>query len=398
MKKSLMFAVIWTLAFASNTATADDTPLAADAPAAPAAPTALPTPSMSATLAANPNPISVDLGPLGKTYVGGAISLLAFEQNQSLPSPDKDGRVDLSNAQVFVQKTDGVVQYYVQLGAYSFPTVGTPYVKATDTASALYGYAPVAYLKLVPNAAFSLQLGKLPTLIGAEYSFGFQNLNIERGLLWNQENVVTRGAQANYTNGPVAVSIAVTDGFYSNRYSWLSASHAYTFDPSNILSFIAGGNTKRTAYASSATPTWLNNEQIYNVFYTHLAGAWTWQGYLQYSRVPQSIKIGTARDATIWGGGVFANYQVSASFNVAGRIEYLDTSGNALDGTPNLLYGPGSNAWSATITPTWQWQRYFARAELAHVKAGSATPGYVFGSSGTRASRTRALVEAGVLF
>jgi len=28
---------------------------------------------------------------------------------------------------------------------------------------------------------------KLPTLIGAEYTFTFENMNIERGLLWNQE-------------------------------------------------------------------------------------------------------------------------------------------------------------------------------------------------------------------
>ena len=379
----------------SNRALAEDTPAATDAPAAP---TALATPAMSPSLAANPNPISIDLGPLGKTYVGGAVSLLAFEQNHSLPSPDKDGRVDISNAQIFLQKTDGVLQYYVQLGGYSFPTVGTPYMKATDTATALYGYAPVAYLKLVPNAAFSLQLGKLPTLIGAEYSFGFQNLNIERGLLWNQENVVTRGAQANYTSGPVALSVAVTDGFYSNRYSWVSGSLAYTFDPSNILSFIAGGNTERTAYSSSATPTLLNNEQIYNVFCTHIAGAWTWQGYLQYSRIPQSSKIGTTREASTWGGAVLANYQVSPSFNLAGRVEYLDTNGNAFDGTPNLLYGPGSSAWSATITPTWQWQRLFARAELSYVKASSATSGYAFGSSGTQSSQTRVLVETGVLF
>ena len=395
MKNSLAFAVICILSTASHHAAAEDQPIAADAPAAP---TALPTPSMSASLSANPNPISIDLGPLGKTYVGGAISLLAFEQNHSLPPPDKGGRVDVSNAQVFLQKTDGVLQYYVQLGAYSFPVVGTPYMKATDTATALYGYAPVAYLKLVPNAAFSLQLGKLPTLIGAEYSFGFQNLNIERGLLWNQENVVTRGAQANYTNGPVALSLAVTDGFYSNRYSWVSASFAYTFDPSNILSVIAGGNTKRTAYASSATPTLLNNEQIYNIFYTHMAGPWTWQGYLQYSRVPQSSKIGTTREASTWGGAVLANYQFGPTFNLAGRIEYLDTSGNAFDGTPNLLYGPGSSAWSATITPTWQWQRFFTRVELSWVKASSTAPGYAFGGSGTRGSQTRALVEAGVLF
>jgi hypothetical protein len=395
MRRSLMSAVICTLSTAAKYAAADDPPTA---PNEPDAPTALPTPSMSASLAANPDPISVDLGPLGKTYVGGAFSALAFEQNNTLAPPDKDSRGDISNAQLILQKIDGLLQYYVQLGGYSFPTVGTRYMKATDTADALYGYAPLAYLKLVPNAAFSLQLGKLPTLIGAEYSFGFQNLDIERGLLWNQENIISRGVQANYASGPIALSVAVTDGFYSNRYSWLSASLAYTFDANNIVSAIAGGNTQRTTYTSSATPLLLNNEQIYNVFYTHVAGPWTWQGYLQYSRVPASMQTATLRAASTWGGAVFANYQVSPTFNLAGRIEYLATNGNAFDGTPNLLYGAGSNAWSATITPTWQWQRFFLRPEFSCVKAGSVTPGYAFGAGGARANQSRVLVETGVLF
>jgi hypothetical protein len=89
------------------------------------------------------------------------------------------------------------------------------------------------------------------------------------------------------------------------------------------------------------------------------------------------------RKASSWGGAVLANYQVSPAFNLAGRIEYLDTSGTALDGAPNLLYGSGSGAWSATITPTWQCQRFFTRAELSYVKASGSTPGYVFGSTGT---------------
>ncbi|MBS0589562.1 MAG: porin [Proteobacteria bacterium] len=389
--KASLWAAVFPILSLSAVARADDPP-------AETMPTALPTPSMNATLAGNPNPLSIDLGPFGKTWVGGAVSLLAFEQSHSLSSPDKDGRIDIGNAQVFLQKTDGVLQYFVQLGGYSFPTVGTPYLKAADTVTALYGYAPVAYLKLAPNAAFSLQLGKLPTLIGAEYSFGFQNLNIERGLLWNQENVVTRGAQANYTSGPIALSLAVTDGFYSNRYSWISGSLAWTFDAANILSVIAGGNTRRTAYTSSATPLLLNNEQICNVFYTHIAGPWTWQTYLQYSRVPKASRIGTTKEASTWGGAVFANYQVSPSFNLAGRIEYLSTNGDALDGTPNLLYGPGSTAWSATITPTWQWQRFFVRAEVSLVKASGVVPGLAFGRSGTQASQTRALVETGALF
>jgi hypothetical protein len=80
------------------------------------------------------------------------------------------------------------------------------------------------------------------------------------------------------------------------------------------------------------------------------------------------------------------------------RAEYLDTSGSASDGTPNLLYGPGSAAWSLTLTPTYQYKRFFARAEIAYVGARHITPGLAFGSNGRKGSQVRGLFEAGLLF
>ena len=47
------------------------------------------------------------------------------------------------------------------------------------------------------KGGFSAEVGALPTLIGAEYTFSFENMNIERGLLWNQENAVNKGIQLN---------------------------------------------------------------------------------------------------------------------------------------------------------------------------------------------------------
>ena len=51
---------------------------------------------------------------------------------------------------------------------------------------------------------FSIEVGALPTLIGDEYTFSFENLNIERGILWGAEPAVSRGVQANFTTGPLA--------------------------------------------------------------------------------------------------------------------------------------------------------------------------------------------------
>src|SRR5712691_2717948 len=114
-------------------------------------------------------------------------------------------------------------------------------------------------------------VGALPTLIGGETTFTFENFNIERGLLWNQENAVNRGVQANYTAGPLAFALSLNDGFYSNQYSWLWGSATYTLDKENTLSFVGGGNLSRSKKSTLVTPIFLNNEEIYNVIYTYNA-------------------------------------------------------------------------------------------------------------------------------
>ncbi len=86
-------------------------------------------------------------------------------------------------------------------------------------------------------------IGKLPTLMGAEYKFDFQNMNIERGLLWNQENAINRGIQVNQTLGKFAASISWNYGYYSNVYSWLSGSLTCTNGP-HILVFAGNGEPR----------------------------------------------------------------------------------------------------------------------------------------------------------
>src|SRR6266404_5679776 len=106
----------------------------------------VPYPAMSGPLNANPNPTKFDAGPLGKIYVTGAVTGLAQYQDHVVPGDDKT-LADLSNGQVFIQKTDGPLQFFVQAGIYSLPDLGFPYVKATDTTKNLYGVVPQAFIK-----------------------------------------------------------------------------------------------------------------------------------------------------------------------------------------------------------------------------------------------------------
>ncbi len=375
---------------------------AAAAPAAPAAPPTSPvsTPSMEGPLAVNVKPESFDIPDFGKIYVSGAVTGLAMTENNLFPG-DRTSLADVSNAQVFVQKVDGEFQFFVQAGVYSLPALGAGYLTAGNATTDLYGPLPQAFVKFAPNANFNIEIGKLPTLIGAEYTFTYENMNIERGLLWNQETAVSRGIQANYTAGPVALAVSWNDGFYSNRYNWLSGSATWTINTANTLSLVISGNAGTTDYSNSlATPLIQNNDQsLDNLIYSYTAGAWILQGYVQYADAKGTAALGYTGSASTTGYGALANYAVpNTSVNLSGRVEYITSNGSVASGTPNLLYGPGSNAWSFTFTPSYQSGVLFTRAEASVVQASGVTSGMGFGLKGTNTYQFRFAIESGILF
>ena len=376
---------------------------AAPAPAAPAAPTsnAMTTPAMTGPLAANPNPLKFDQEPLsqflGPVYVTGVLSGLGMAQTNPV-STDKTFRGDISNGQVIVQNTTGLVQFYAQAGIYSLPALGTAYVTAKNVNSDFFGPLPVGYLKLAPTDSFSIQAGKLPTLIGAEYTFTFQNMNIERGLLWNQEPAISDGVQANYTTGPLAFSVSYNDGFYSGNYNWLTGAVTWTIDSSNTLEVVGGGNFGTTSTNTLVTPVAQNNSDIFNVIYTYTSAPWTITPYFQYTNVPKNASLGLTHDAQTYGGAVLASYAFTDTFSLAGRAEIIGSTGSTTDGSPSLIFGPGSEAWSLTLTPTYQKSIFFARGEASYVGASSTSGGLAFGHSGKTNDQERVLAEIGIVF
>ena len=357
---------------------------------------AMTTPAMSWPLAANAEPTTIDAGPLGQVYVTGAISGIAYGQNNPGVG-DVDSRADVSNAQVFVQTTEGPIQFFAQFGGYTIPVVGVPYFESTDTTKGAFGMLPQAFVKIAPSDNFSVMVGKLPTLIGAEYTFTFQNANIQRGLLWNQENAVNRGVQVNWANGPLSVSASINDGFYSNEYSWGSALVSYALNDNNVLAVAAGANfDDETTVTGFATPPLQNNQEIYNLIWTHTNGPLTVMPYFQYTKVPELPSFGVTEESSTTGYAVLGKYAMSENFSLAGRAEYITTDSGG--GGANLLYGPDGSAWSLTVTPTWQKGAFFVRGELSYLKITDFVAGSGLGDAGTDKSQTRALIETGILF
>jgi hypothetical protein len=363
--------------------------------------------SMGPTLSLSDHPVSFNIepyGPMTLSFIGSGLYQL-----QSNAMADNHTAIgDLFNGHVLLQKSSGEWQFLLHAGVYSFPTLGTPYFRAGKTLQEYFGPLPEAYVKWVPNDQFSIMAGKIPTLGGVENGFTYQNLNIQRGLLWNLTSTVARGAQANYTAGPLGFSLAWTDGYYSNRYTWASGSASLALDDANSLMLIAGANLKPSSVSTIAAPIFQNNSQIFNLIYTYSSGPWYISPYLQMTHVPAAPQYGLAVSGQTLGAAVLASYSFPKAnrldeFSLAGfslpiRAEYLSARAEEVDGAPNMLLGPKSRAWTVTITPTIQRGPFFFRAEYAYVRAPHISDGFGFGPDGDRLNQSRISLEAGFVY
>jgi hypothetical protein len=377
-------------------------PAPASAPAAQAAPAPATAPApLSTFVLTGPlqwmPPATFDAGPLGKLSVNGIVTGFAQFQNNSVPGDD-NAQATLSNGQIFIQKADGKLQFYIQAGVYTMSTLSVPFLDAQKTVNNFYGPVPVAFLKLPVGKTTQFLIGSLPTLMGAESTFTYQNFNIERGIVWNQENAINRGLQVNQTLGKyLTASLSWNDGYYSDRYSWLSGSVTLTKGPHSLV-YDGMGNLGQTAYQTAATPV-ANNSYMHAVIYTYTKGPWIISPYFQYSKLPTNATVGVLKGTSATGGAINASYAFKSGFSLPARVEYLTSSGSATDGSVNLLgFGSGSGGTTFTATPTYQKGGMYVRSDLAWVHATNYTPGSVFGKTGTDADQFRGVLEFGFIF
>jgi hypothetical protein len=385
------------IAAAAQSPTAAQTPTATTDPAPAAAPTPLSTFVLTGPLQWLP-PATFDAGPLGKLSVNGIVTGFSQFQNNHIPGDDS-AQATLSNGQVFIQKADGKLQYYIQAGVYTMPTLSVPFLDAQHTVNDFYGPVPVAYLKLPVGKTTQFLIGQLPTLMGAESTFTYQNFNIERGIVWNQENAINRGIQVNQTLGKyLSASVSWNDGYYSDRYSWLSGSVTFLKGPHSLV-YDGMGNLGQTAYTTFATGV-VNNSYMHAVIYTYTKGSWIVQPYIQFSKLPTNAKVGVPKATSATGGALSVSHAFKKGFSLPARFEYLTSSGSANDeASINLLgFGAGSSGITFTATPTYQKGGMYLRSDLGWVHAKDYTPGFVFGKTGTEANQFRGVLEFGFIF
>lgn len=364
--------------------------------------------AMAESLGFSENALSIDSESIGAWSVQGIATGMSFRQTNptAINSTSYSG---FSNAQALIQKTSGPVRLLVQTGLYSIPMLGVSYLRAQPNTETSFGYLPQAYVSIAPDQHWSLAVGKIPSMGGVEATFTYQNVNIQRGLLWIQTNSVSQGVQLNFADGPISAAATWNDGAYSGVYNWIGGQLGWQASQQSAFTLSWTGSLSGNARNTSATPLLQNNSQIGNLIYQYTDDAWTITPYLQYTYVPERTDIGIMGSSGTFGVAMISTYHVTPKINgvapkhhmsVPMRLEYQSSHGNSAvaGNSAGLMYGPGSSAWSATVTPTMQWNKLFARAEFSYVKVFSPLAESAFGANGLNNNQVRIMLEAGLLY
>ena len=348
-----------------------------------------------------------DFQNLGKLNANAVISGFGLRQTNPDPSNRKN-IADLSNGMVIVEQSKGPISLFAQIGYYDILDIGQPDQRSNKQTSSSFGFVPSAYLGYKINKNWSVSIGKLPALGGYESTFSYQNLNVVRGVLWSQTSSFSEGLQIDFNDGPFSASFAWTDGFYSNEFNWLGAQLSYQADKYQKISLVWTGSISANSFTNTNTPLLKNNSQIYNLIYELEIKNWSFSPYLQYTYVPAKPEIGISASAQTSGIALLVNYKFNTNLDndskayqkisLPFRVEYIQASGTPGSGTPNLLYGPGSSALTFTITPTLQYQKYFARVELSMIRLYDFGPQQGFGADQQKQAQLRGIFELGILF
>jgi hypothetical protein len=385
-------------------ASAQQTPPATSSPAASKTATPAPTPTPTAT-------------PYASGTIGGDLLVFGVSTNNTnatgaLDTPtgaDKQSRADVSDMLVNGSLTSGYYKVSATLGGYNFPTIGTAINStfnnyksvsgnATCANTSCYTLAPlwqVGYTS--PDQHINIYGGQIGTLLGAEGAFTYQNVNIERGLGWALEPVFSRGVHVGYTNGPWTVAAEYNDGFYSG--SWRTIEYEVAWAPSSTTSWTFVGMNPGANVPGNAT-SFIANQSEYNLMYSHTAGRWTFSPYALYVSSPASAANGYTTTEGDYAISLLGSYAFSSSISVGFRVEDAENLAATNDFSPNafLLYGPGSGAWTYTLTPTYKFAgNGIIRFEWGHVTVHNGFGGALFGPAGLTTYQNRFGFELGAM-
>ncbi len=344
--------------------------------------------TLSLTLIGVSQSLELRAEPLGKLNLSGALTgYVIYSDNKT---DNKKTRYDIGSAIINLSKPAEPLGFTLYAGAYAMPVIGAPLLK-TSNYTDLFSPLPIAYLELAPTKGFSLQAGKLPTLIGYESAFTYLNNYLQRGLIWNMQPVVHNGVRVIYTADLFTVKAGINDGFYTlstkNPKPALEASITLTPTKEASVSLNILVPDEDAKPNDTANPS---NRREFNIVSRYTIDRLSLGLDLMYVYAPKSSAAGVLQEAKASGGCIHLSYDLKP-FKLSGRLEYVKDNSDA-GGIDLVGLGNGNKGWSITFTPAYTKGSLFARTEFSYVKADRS-----FTINGKK-EQTRVGIEVGFLF
>jgi len=372
-----------------------------------------------------PTAIQIDGGPLGDLQFSGGVDGYGYfvtgtnSNYNGLISSNTPVGAEVGSALVELQKTDGVLQFTIEIGSNGGATTLGTAPSQTSITNLSTGPLYEGYLTLAPTGTpFTISAGVIPSLEGYESGVDWNNADQLTTLLFYVENGQNRGVNVNYTQGPVNATVAMTDGYDTGVFNFLQALVTYTFNPTNVLSVFYGGNLGSTGLAAhtyAGTGNYkdtsvenygsqFDNSQMVGAYYSYTDGNLLLVPEVQFQFAKRNDNLDLGKSTYNLGAAVFGDYSFGTSpYSLGGWVEYFDSTASDYNYPSGNVWagGQAAEAIGISLAPTWQYKDLFARANVGYLyllNHKGPYEQYGYGSGNDGQNNFQGTLEAGLLF
>ncbi|MCS7083412.1 MAG: porin [Aquificaceae bacterium] len=298
-------------------------------------------------------------------------------------------RYDAASVILSISKSPEPIGFTLTGGAYALPVVGLE-LSSTAKTTKLFSPIVLAYLEYAPSKSVSFQVGRLPTLIGYETPFSYQNPTIQRGLVWNSQPVLHHGARFIYSSEGFDLKLGINDGFYTlSKDASLALELGLSLKPSKDA-FITFNTLLPQSDAKPNDTSAPSNKRQVNLLagfsHSNISAGLD----IVFIEAPKSDKAQVPKRAFATAGAIHLTY-LKDPFKLHVRLEQLKD--NSDEGHTDLIgIGDGNSGQSLSISPSYRKGNIFIKTELSLVRAKEPF------THNNKKTATRAGLEVGFLF
>ena len=370
-----------------------------------------------------PTAIQIDGGPLGPLQLSGGVDGYGYVLNNT-PDGSKNEGFNVGSAMVELQKTDGELQFTIEIGSVGGnSTLGTNTPAQTTINNFSTGPLYAGYITIAPTGQpFTVSAGMLASLEGYEGTLDWVNPSQLTTAIFFVQNSQNRGVLGTYTQGPVELQVSFGDGYNTGVFNFVQALATYTINSTNILNVYYGGNEGRTGLNAKTyggnngygnpdggtvgtfEPQFANSQMI-GAYYSYTQGNLNLVPEVQFQYAKQDAQLGLDKGMWNLGAALFGDYTFGTSpYSIGGWAEYFTSHESANEAASGLSWfvAPNTEAVGTAVSPTWQYKDLFARANAGYIyllrnKVGNGAESG-FGSVHADKGQFIGTLEAGLLF